>query len=100
MSDSTSTGESGEEPIPQHMEPYGFMEREVAFKLLASHAMVDRDFFYRLRDEPQAAAEELHIALSERDLTYLANDVNWEYLESIAEPVRKSLTLEHVTNSW
>lgn len=100
MSDSTNTGENGEDPIPQHHEPYGFMERELAFKLMASHAMVDRDYFYRLRDEPRAAAEELHIALTDRDIEYLLNDVDWARLEEIAEPVRQSLVLERVTNSW
>jgi hypothetical protein len=100
MADSTSTGDNTEDPIPQHQEPYGFMERELAFKLMASHAMVDRDYFFRLRDEPVAAAEELHIALSERDLAYLANDVDWARLEEMAEPVRESLVLERVTNSW
>lgn len=100
MADGMSISGDGEDPIPPHQEPYGFMERELAFKLMASHAMVDADYFARLRDEPVAAAEELHIALSERDLAYLTNDVDWARLEEMAEPVRESLVLENVTNSW
>ena len=84
---------------PEH-EAYGFMEREVAFKLLASHAMVDAGFFQYLRDDPVAAAAHLHIALEEKDINYLKNEVDWDRLAEMAEPVRASLKLELVTNSW
>jgi hypothetical protein len=100
MADGTNISD-GDDPIPPHdPRPYGFMERELAFKLMASHAMVDAEYFARLRDEPVAAAAELHIALSERDLAYLTNDVDWARLEEMAAPVRESLVLENVTNSW
>jgi hypothetical protein len=81
-------------------EPYGFMERELIFKLLASHAMVDRDFFSRLREDPRGAAAELHIALTDEDVDYIQNQVEWDRLDEIADPVRESLHLELVTNSW
>lgn len=84
---------------PEH-EPYGFMERELAFKLLASHAMVDADFFEYLRKDPVAAAAHLHIALEDKDIEYLRNEVDWDRLAELAETVRKSLKLELVTNSW
>ena len=84
---------------PEH-ERYGFMERELAFKLLASHAMVDPDFFEYLRNDPVRAAAHLHIALEPRDIEYLTNEVDWETLAQMAEPVRSSLVLERVTNSW
>jgi hypothetical protein len=81
-------------------EAYGFMEREVAFKLLASHAMVDRDYFSWLRDDPEAAAAQLHIRLTEQDLDYLRNQVEWDRIERMADPIRESLHLDMVTNSW
>lgn len=84
---------------PEH-ERYGFMERELAFKLLASHAMVDAGFFEYLRKDPVAAAAHLHVALEPKDIEYLVNEVDWDRLSEMAEPVRASLKLELVTNSW
>lgn len=86
------------ETNPEH-EPYGHVERELAFKLLASHAMVDPGFFDYLRRDPVAAAGHLHIALEQKDIDYL-KEVDWDTLSDMAEPVRKSLKLEMVTNSW
>jgi hypothetical protein len=87
------------ETNPEH-EEYGFMEREVAFKLLAAHAMVDPGFFEYLRNSPVEAAAHLHIALEQKDIDYLTNEVDWVRLAEMAEPVRASLKLELVTNSW
>lgn len=86
-------------PPVQHP-PYGFMEREIAFKLLASHAMVDPDFFNTLRDDPVAAAAELHIALTDKDIDYLKRVVEWDTIETHADTHRKALHLDLVTNSW
>ena len=87
------------ETNPEH-ERYGFMERELAFKLLASHAMVDAGFFEYLRKDPVAAAAHLHVALEPKDIEYLTKEVDWDRLSEMAEPVRASLKLELVTNSW
>jgi hypothetical protein len=90
-------------------EPYGFMERELAFKLLASHALVDREFFRWLREDPEAAAAELHIRLTKKDIDYIKNTVEWDRLESrmgggdglrAHDEIRDALHLEQVTNSW
>lgn len=89
-----------EEPIPQHHEPYGFMERELIFKLLASHAMVDAEFFDQLRRDPEAAAAQLHIQLTDRDVEYLNKDVDWELIARHADEIRIALNLDLVTNSW
>ena len=72
----------------------------MAFKLLASHAMVDAPFFEWLRKDPEAAAADLHIALNPKDLEYLRDVVEWDRLAEIAEPVRASLHLDIITNSW
>ena len=62
--------------VPPHRdEPYGFMERELVFKLMASHALVDAEYFELLRNDPEEAAAQLHIRLTERDLNYLKNNV-------------------------
>ena len=90
-----------EAPIPPHpTQEYGFMEREVAFKLLASHAMVDAEFFQFLREDPEAAAAQLHIRLDERDLRYLKTIVEWDEIDKYAGEIRERLHLESVTNSW
>jgi hypothetical protein len=83
------------------------MERELAFKLLASHALVDREFFEALRADPDSAAAQLHIRLTKEDVDYIRNVVEWDRL---AEPtsrgirnddsIRDALHLEQVTNSW
>lgn len=81
-------------------EPYGFMEREVAFKLLASHALVDEEFFCQLRDDPEVAAAQLHIRLTDADVDYLRNVVEWDRIEESSGSIRESLHLDLVTNSW
>lgn len=81
-------------------EPYGFMERELAFKLLASHALVDEEFFYQLRDDPESAAAQLHIRLTDADVDYIKNQVEWARIEETAGSIRESLHLDLVTNSW
>ena len=87
--------------VPPHIDlPYGYMEREIKFKLLAAHAMVDRKFFARLREDPVGAAAELHVRLSDNDLIYLRELVDWDRIAKVADDVRESLNLEMVTNSW
>jgi hypothetical protein len=81
-------------------EPYGFMEREVAFKLLASHALVDEEFYFLLRDDPEVAAEQLHIRLTDADIDYIKNVVEWDRIEETAGSIRESLHLPLVTHSW
>ena len=87
-------------PEQDEHEPYGFMERELVFKLLASHALVDRDFFYELKNDPEAAAAGLHIRLTDKDIDYIANKVEWSVLSASADEIREALHLDLVTNSW
>jgi hypothetical protein len=79
---------------------YGFMERELAFKLLASHALVDAEYFEWLRTDPEAAAAQLHIRLTANDLEYLRDVVEWDGIQSFADGIRERLHLDQVTNSW
>lgn len=90
-----------DQTIPPHRdETYGFMEREVAFKFLASHAMVDAEFYQHLKSDPEAAAAELHIRLKKRDLDYLRDIVEWNEIDKYAADIRERLHLDKVTNSW
>jgi hypothetical protein len=87
------------DPREDHL-PYGFMERELAFKLLAAHALVDAEFFDWLRSDPENAAAQLHIRLTNADIEYLSNEVEWEAIAANAPDIRERLHLEMVTNSW
>jgi hypothetical protein len=84
---------------PEEHRPYGYMERQLIFKLLAAHAMVDGDFFEQLRENPREAASQLRIDLTDADVEYI-NGVDWETLGENAEAIREGLHLEQVTNSW
>jgi hypothetical protein len=92
--------DQNQDAADQEHEPYGFMERELIFKLLASHALVDAEFYNWLREDPESAAAELHIRLTDEDLEYLKNVVEWDRITELSKPIRDSLHLDMVTNSW
>jgi hypothetical protein len=79
--------------------PYRPMERELAFKLLASHALVDAEFQAWLREDPVSAAAQLHIQLTDKDLEYLRGIVEWDRIDENAKTIRDSLHLDSVVNS-
>jgi hypothetical protein len=83
----------------EHRPVYGYMERQLIFKLLAAHAMVDGEFFEQLHDDPREAASQLRIDLTDADVEYI-NGVDWQTLSENAESIRNGLNLEQVTNSW
>ena len=78
---------------------YGRTERQIAFKLLAAHAMVDADFYQWLRKDPRAAARSLHIMLEDEDVEYIQGTVNWEELDRHADAVRAALETQKVIRS-
>lgn len=80
-------------------EVYGHTERQLAFKLLASHAMVDAEFYTWLRDDPVGAARSLHIMLEDDDVEYLKGIVEWNVLDKHADDVRQALHTESVVRS-
>ena len=80
-------------------EVYGHTERQLAFKLLASHAMVDPEFYNFLRDDPQLAAASLHIMLTDEDIRYIKGTVEWDRLDKHADEVRDALHTEQVVGS-
>ncbi len=74
-------------------------EREVAFKMLAAHALVDRDFYFFLREDPVAAAASLHIALEESDYEYLRSGVQWDRIDPHADEIREAVNADMVVRS-
>ncbi len=79
--------------------PYGLIERQILFKLIAAHALVDAEFYKRLRGDPAAAAAEMNLALPDDDLEYLKSIVDWPVLDEHAEAVREALHTEAVVRS-
>jgi len=84
----------------------GHTEREVAFKLLAAHALVDRDFYWFLRKDPVAAAASLHMVLDESDYEYLRGlatetgpGVDWERIDALVDDAREALHAPTVVRS-
>jgi hypothetical protein len=83
-------------------------EREVAFKLIAAHALVDREYYEFLRARPREAVAYLHFALDESDYRYLENirldgeppGVQWDELDAHIEEVRAALNAESVVRSF
>jgi len=80
-------------------EVYGLVERQVAFKLLAAHAMLDAEFYRQLREDPEVAAAELHIRLNDEDVRYIREIVEWPVLDEHADAVRAALHQEEVVRS-
>lgn len=80
-------------------EPYPLTERQIAFKRLAAHALVDADFYRLLREDPAAAAEELYMSLPDDDIRYLKEIVDWPVLDRNADAIREALHLEAVVRS-
>ena len=82
-------------------------EREVAFKLIAAHALVDADYYRRLRENPRDAVAELHFLLDDSDYQYLeglasvdgAPGVEWETVDEHIETVRSALNADTVVRS-
>lgn len=85
--------------VPSGEPPYGLIERQIAFKLLAAHAMVDADFYRQLREDPVQAAAQLHILLLDEDVEYIKGIVEWPVLDEHADAVRKALHAEAVVRS-
>ena len=83
-------------------------EREVAFKLIAAHALVDAKFYDFLRRSPREAVAYLHFALDESDYRYLENvpldgeppGVQWETIDAHIEEIRSALNPGSVVRSF
>jgi hypothetical protein len=85
--------------VPSGEEVYGLVERQILFKLIAAHAMVDAEFYKRLRADPAAAVAEMHLTLPDDDMEYLKGIVDWPVLDEHADAVRQALHTEAVVRS-
>jgi hypothetical protein len=92
MAMSSGSSEGGEET-------YGLLERQIVFKLIAAHAMVDPEFYKLLRGDPAAAVAQMHLVLADDDMEYLKGIVDWPVLDEHAEAVRQALHTEAVVRS-
>ncbi len=96
-----SDGGAGEEEVYT-----AHTEREVAFKLLAAHALVDRDFYFLLRKDPVEACTSLHIVLEEDDYEYLRGNttesgpgIDWRHVDEHEDEIRQALNRDTVVRS-
>jgi hypothetical protein len=92
MAMSSGSSEGGEET-------YGLLERQIVFKLIAAHAMVDPEFYKLLRGDPAAAVAQMHLVLADDDMEYLKGIVDWPVLDEHADAVRQALHTEAVVRS-
>jgi hypothetical protein len=85
-------------------------EREVAFKLIAAHALVDADFYRLLKDNPRDAIAKMSIAFEdENDYRYLEGlaalddpeklGVNWDAVDPVIDQIRDGLNAPSVVRS-
>jgi hypothetical protein len=84
---------------PPEGETYGLVERQVLFKLIAAHALVDEEFYRLLRSDPEAAVDQMHLKLHDDDLRYLREIVDWPVLDEHADAVRSAIHPEAVVRS-
>ena len=94
-------------------EPYGRevyttkTEREVAFKLIAAHALVDEEFYQALRRNAREAVARLHFHLEDDDYLYLegkttsegAPGIEWEPIDDRIAEIRSALNAPTVVRS-
>ena len=83
-------------------------EREVAFKLIAAHALVDAKYYQLLRENPREAVGQLHFLLDEDDYRYLEGKtslderrpgINWDAIDPVVDQLRSGLNQESVVRS-
>jgi len=73
-------------------------EREVALRLIVSRAIVDADFYRHLKEDPQAAIDELHIRLDDADLSRF-HRLDWARLDPHVEALRGELGFDTALRS-
>ncbi len=81
-------------------------EREVAFKMIAAHALVDADYYDLLKTNPREAVAQLHFLLDDEDYLYLEGvltesgpGIAWAPIEENIEEIRSALNAPTVVRS-
>jgi len=104
-------GDTHDTPPDDEPEKYTYKtEREVAFKLIAAHALVDADFYQELKDNPREAIKKMSIAFEdENDYRYLEGleslddpekpGVNWDAVDPVVDQIRAGLNAPSVVRS-
>jgi hypothetical protein len=60
-------------------------------KRLALEAPADGDFYARLREDPQRAAESIGVTLTSEELSVLRNEVHWAVVDAHVAEMREAL---------
>jgi hypothetical protein len=81
-------------------------ERELAFKLIAAHALVDKEFYRFLREDPRGAVASLHFALEDTDYEYISGvfteygqGIEWDRIDQYADEIREAIHAPSVVRS-
>ena len=81
-------------------------ERELAFKMIAAHALVDEEFYAELRESPREAIAKLHFLLDEEDYLYLQGEltetglgIDWAPIDEHIGEIRSALNAPTVVRS-
>jgi hypothetical protein len=92
-------------PESNDQEPYGSAElaapteRELALRLVVSRAVVDAQFYERLRSDPEAAIDALHVRLDAADMERIRG-LNWDEIDEPVALLRRQLGLGVVRGGW
>jgi hypothetical protein len=111
MSDGSQDQDQQEEDQDQQEEELAYTtktEREVAFKMIAAHALVDKTYYDWLRESPRDAVAYLHFVLDETDYRYLENvpldgeppGVQWDTVDEHIDQIRSALNAGSVVRSF
>jgi hypothetical protein len=81
-------------------------ERELAFKMIAAHALVDEEYYNLLKDNPEEAVKQLHFVLDPEDYAYLKGapteegaGVDWDTISEHIDAIRGALNAPTVVRS-
>lgn len=75
--------DSNREPVPD-----AATEREIGLRLVASRALINQEFFDKLRADPKEAAAGIGIRLKPRDVARL-KDLDWDAIQRNVEELRR-----------
>ena len=72
---------------------YGSTPARGALARLALESLLDADFYERVKEDPQRAAESMGVELSDADAAYLKSEVHWSVVDAHIAEMRDALHL-------
>ena len=72
---------------------YGTSGARGALARLALEALLDAEFYERLKEDPQRAAESIGVQLADGDAAYLRSEVHWSVVDAHIAEMRDALHL-------